>query len=216
MLKRLSCRSVPRCARDAQGAEPAASVSHVAQSSLPTILPLLPQPVAPGHNGAESPARHPPFHSGAPSVPVHWLHATSWNVPLSEPWPLGKNAAAPPVSAQMSKCTGAPNWFAGLARVCPQNGSLLGAGHRSVTLTTIEWYGPPYDGEYGSDVPVSAKQRPQASPAPRPLAEPKESWLIAAENPLAASPHAMTYCQRVNNTQRETGTNLADCSQCMK
>ncbi len=45
-------------------------------------------------------------------------------------------------------------------------------------------------GEYGSWVPVMEKQRPQASPAPEPGAEPKESWLIAAVNPVADRPQA--------------------------
>ena len=40
--------------------------------------------------------------------------------------------------------------------------------------------GPEYAGEYGSAVPVSAKQRPQASPGPRPGADPNESWETAA------------------------------------
>jgi len=62
--------------------------------------------------------------------------------------------------------------------------------HKSVTLTTMEWKGPGKDGENGSDVPVTTKQRPQASPAPRPGAAPKESWFIAAVKPDAAFPQA--------------------------
>lgn len=47
-----------------------------------------------------------------------------------------------------------------------------------------------YEGEYGSAVPVSAKQRPQASPAPRPEADPKASWEMAAVKPEAGMPQA--------------------------
>ena len=46
---------------------------------------------------------HAPFQSGEPSEPDHSLHDTSVNVPVSAPWPEGKNTAAPPVSSQMSK-----------------------------------------------------------------------------------------------------------------
>lgn len=62
--------------------------------------------------------------------------------------------------------------------------------HKSVILTTMEWKGPEKDGENGSDVPVTMKQRPQASPAPRPGAAPKESWFIAAVKPDAVFPQA--------------------------
>ena len=40
--------------------------------------------------------------------------------------------------------------------------------------------GPVNPGEYGSALAVKAKQRPQASPGPRPGADPKANWLIAA------------------------------------
>jgi len=63
-------------------------------------------------------------------------------------------------------------------------------GQRSVTFTTTEWNGPVYAGEYGSSVPVKAKHRPHASPAPKPGADPKESWLIAAVKPEADIPQA--------------------------
>ena len=62
--------------------------------------------------------------------------------------------------------------------------------HRSVSLTTMELNGPGKDGENGSEVPVMAKQRPQASPAPRPGAAPKASWFIAAVKPDAVFPQA--------------------------
>ena len=39
-------------------------------------------------------------------------------------------------------------------------------------------------------MPVRAKQRPQASPAPEPGAEPNDSWLMAAVKPEADLPHA--------------------------
>ena len=43
---------------------------------------------------------------------------------------------------------------------------------RFVTLTTMLWKGPVKAGEYGSAVPVKRKQRPQASPGPRPGGDP--------------------------------------------
>jgi len=39
----------------------------------------------------------------------------------------------------------------------------------------MEWKGPGKEGENGSDVPVRAKQRPHASPAPSPGGEPNAS-----------------------------------------
>jgi hypothetical protein len=104
--------------------------------------PLFPHPLAPGHIGALSPPRHAPFQSRAPSLPLHPVHGTSWNAPCNAPCPLGKNTAAPPVSSQMSKWTGAPNWFVGEDCDCPHHASLLGAGQRSVTFTMIDWKGP--------------------------------------------------------------------------
>lgn len=60
-----------------------------------------------------------------------------------------------------------------------------------MTFTTTLWpNGPVYEGEYGSAVPVRAKQRPQASPAPRPEADPKASWEMAAVKPEAGMPQA--------------------------
>ena len=50
--------------------------------------------------------------------------------------------------------------------------------------------GPVKDGEYGSAVPVKLKQRPQASPGPRPVGAPKASWFIAAVNPYPVMPQA--------------------------
>lgn len=40
-------------------------------------------------------------------------------------------------------------------------------------------------------MPVREKHRPHASPAPRPGAEPKESWFMAAVNPFAEIPQAV-------------------------
>jgi len=62
---------------------------------------------------------------------------------------------------------------------------------RSVTMTTMLWKGPVKAGEYGSAVPVKEKQRPQASPGPRPGGAPKASWFIAAVNPLPVFPQAI-------------------------
>lgn len=59
-----------------------------------------------------------------------------------------------------------------------------------MTLTTIELNGPEKDGENGSAVPVIAKQRPHASPAPAPGAAPNASWFMAAVNPEADFPQA--------------------------
>ena len=58
------------------------------------------------------------------------------------------------------------------------------------TLTTMEWKGPGKDGEKGSCVPVKAKHRPQASPAPSPGGAPYDNWFIAAVKPFADFPHA--------------------------
>ena len=64
----------------------------------------------------------------------------------------------------------------------PHHSWLPATGQRSVTLTTIVCpNGPEYEGEYGSASPVSAKQRPHASPGPLPGADPKVSWEMAAE-----------------------------------
>jgi len=52
------------------------------------------------------------------------------------------------------------------------------------------WKGPVNAGENGSAVPVIAKQRPQASPAPDPGREPNANWFIAAVKPLADFPQA--------------------------
>ena len=54
----------------------------------------------------------------------------------------------------------------------------------------MEWKGPLYPGEYGSPVPVTEKQRPQASPGPPPCGAPKASWFIAAEYPFTCTPQA--------------------------
>lgn len=51
--------------------------------------------------------------------------------------------------------------------------------------------GPVKAGEYGSALAVNEKQRPHASPAPRPGAEPNASWLMAAVYPDAALPQAI-------------------------
>ena len=48
-------------------------------------------------------AIHEPLKRLPPSVPDHWLHGTSVNVPVSAPRSEGKNALAPPVSWHMSK-----------------------------------------------------------------------------------------------------------------
>lgn len=64
--------------------------------------PLFPQPTA-GQFPAVSPLRHAPLKRDPPSVPAHWLHETSVKVPVSAPWPEGKNALDPPVSWQISK-----------------------------------------------------------------------------------------------------------------
>ena len=50
--------------------------------------------------------------------------------------------------------------------------------------------GPVYAGEYGSLLPVSAKQRPHASPGPIPGDEPNVSCETAAVYPDADMPHA--------------------------
>ena len=49
---------------------------------------------------------------------------------------------------------------------------------------------PEYAGEYGSVVPVNAKQRPQGSPGSRLGADPNESWETAVLYPEAEVPHA--------------------------
>lgn len=68
-----------------------------------------------------------------------------------------------------------------------------------MTFTTMVCpNGPVKLGEYGSLFPVSAKQRPHASPAPNPGAEPNESWLMAAVKPDADLPHANAGRERVN------------------
>lgn len=69
-----------------------------------------------------------------------------------------------------------------------------------LALTTIEWNGPVYAGEYGSALPVSAKHRPQASPAPEPGAEPNESWFIAAVYPVADLPQAVSSSLSANHS----------------
>ena len=84
-----------------------------------------------------------------------------------------------------------PCWLFALLRDWPHHSWLPCTGQRSVTLTTMVLNGPVNAGEYGSAVAVTAKQRPHASPAPSPGADPKESWLIAAVKPLAATPHAV-------------------------
>lgn len=53
------------------------------------------------------------------------------------------------------------------------------------------WNGPVKAGEKGSDCPVRAKQRPQASPAPSPGADPKDNWFMAAVKPLPVLPQAI-------------------------
>lgn len=60
----------------------------------------------------------------------------------------------------------------------------------SVTFTIIVLNGPVKAGEYGSALAVNEKQRPHASPAPSPGAEPNASWLMAAVYPDAALPQA--------------------------
>jgi hypothetical protein len=59
---------------------------------------LLPQPVPLGQSAAVSPLRQAPFQAAPPSEPDHCEHETSVNVPLSAPWPEGKNAVDAPVS----------------------------------------------------------------------------------------------------------------------
>ena len=86
--------------------------------------------------------------------------------------------------------TGAPCWLFALLRDWPHHSWLPCTGHRSVTLTMMVLNGPGKEGEKGSLLAVTAKQRPQASPGPSPGADPNESWLIAAVYPLAAMPHA--------------------------
>ena len=84
----------------------------------------------------------------------------------------------------------APNELVGFDVVWPHHCSLPASGQRSVTFTTTVLKGPVYDGEYGSALAVSAKQRPQASPAPRPGPEPKANCEMAAVKPLADIPQA--------------------------
>jgi hypothetical protein len=52
------------------------------------------------------------------------------------------------------------------------------------------WKGPVNEGEKGSEVAVIEKQRPQASPAPRPGPEPNINWFTAAVKPDAVFPQA--------------------------
>ena len=144
---------------------------------------------------------HEPFQREPPSDPDHWLHDTSVYDPVRAPWPEGKNAFAPPVSSQMSKLrkqtfvwvsppsrveasdtywTGSLCWLLGLLVDCPHHSWLPATGQRSVTLTMIVLNGPVNAGEYGSAFAVMAKQRPHASPGPRPGNDPNASWLTAA------------------------------------
>ena len=86
----------------------------------------------------------------------------------------------------------------------------------SVTLTTIVWNGPVKDGENGSSVPVIAKQRPQASPAPAPGGAPKVSWFIAAVNPVAEIPQAdITESELCFRFDMEV-TDQEHCTQCTR
>ena len=75
---------------------------------------------------------------------------------------------------------------------------------RSVTLTTMVLKGPVKAGENGSVVPVKEKQRPQASPGPRPGGAPKASWFIAAVNPLPVSPQAIFHNKLVYSLVSDT------------
>jgi hypothetical protein len=66
----------------------------------------------------------------------------------------------------------------------------------------IELNGPENAGEYGSDVPEIAKQRPHASPGPTPGIAPNASWFTAAVNPPAATPHAIIHDQHIAKLRR--------------
>ena len=132
------------------------SVRVVKDDHMHENVPLFPQPVD-GQFDAVSPERHAPFQSWPPSEPDHCEHDTSVNVPVSAPWPEGKNCAEPPVSSQISKlCPSSAHspdhqlnknthWngiscsFVGLLVVWPQNSWLPCTGHKSVTFTTIVW-----------------------------------------------------------------------------
>ena len=71
---------------------------------------------------------------------------------------------------------------------------------RLVTLTTMLLKGPVKAGENGSAVPVKRKQRPQASPGPRPGGAPNASWFIAAVNPLPVMPQAICPKKKYQST----------------
>src|SRR6266702_409651 len=90
----------------------------------------------------------------------------------------------------ITHCTDWPNELVGLEVVWPHHCELLPAGQRLLTFKTMVLNGPVKPAEYGSAVAVTLKQRPHASPGPRPGSEPKASWLIPAVKPVVVLQHA--------------------------
>jgi len=76
----------------------------------PGARPWFPHAVL-GQSGAFSPLMQAPVQRALPSDPDHRLQLTSLHVPNNAPWPEGKKTLDPPVSSQISKCTGMLNWF---------------------------------------------------------------------------------------------------------
>jgi hypothetical protein len=86
-------------------------------------------------------------------------------------------------------CMGSLKLLSGWEAVWPHHTLFPATGHKSLTFTTMVFpNGPVKDGEYGSEVGVILKQRPQAPPAA--LLAPNASSLTAAEYPFTVWPHA--------------------------
>ena len=87
-------------------------------------------------------------------------------------------------------CMGISYLLSGLETVWSHHSGLEEAEHKSLTLTMMLFpNGPVEEGEFGSEVGVILKQRPQAPPVP--LLAPYASSLTAAEYPLTFWPHAV-------------------------
>lgn len=86
-------------------------------------------------------------------------------------------------------CMGSLKLLSGWETVWPHHTLFPATGHKSLTFTTMVFpNGPVKEGEYGSEVGVILKQRPQAPPAA--LLAPNASSLTAAEYPFTVWPHA--------------------------